>query len=109
MTRSAADASDIRVEPSDKFDFSVFGKVTPLNPKNELLLAHLRGDEDFEEQLVEYHSRGDSYWTPISKSGGGTRRASFSGGVATPWSRLGPEFSNGPQHPACTWSHACFA
>jgi hypothetical protein len=38
----------------------------PLNPKNELLLAHLCGDEDFEElcgdedleeQLVEYHSR----------------------------------------------------
>ena len=28
-----------------------------MNPKNELLLAHLRGDEDFEEQLVEYHSR----------------------------------------------------
>ena len=40
-----------------KFDFSVFGKGTPLNPKNELLLAHLRGDDDFEEQLVEYHSR----------------------------------------------------
>ena len=40
-----------------EFDFSVFGKGTPLNPKNELLLAHLRGDEDFEGQLVEYHSR----------------------------------------------------
>ena len=45
------------IEPSDNFDFSVFGKGTPLNPKNELLLAHLRGDEDFKEQLVEYHNR----------------------------------------------------
>ena len=45
------------IEPSDTFDFGVFGKGTPLNPKNELLLAHLRGDDDFEEQLVEYHSR----------------------------------------------------
>ena len=34
--------------------------IRPLNPKNELLLAHLRGDEDFEEQLVEYHSRANA-------------------------------------------------
>ena len=45
------------IEASDNFDFGVFGKGTPLNPKNELLLAHLRGDEDFDGQLVEYHSR----------------------------------------------------
>ncbi len=56
MTRSRR-SSKCLIEPSDKFDFSVFGNGTPLNPKNELLLAHLRGDEDFEEQLVEYHSR----------------------------------------------------
>ena len=56
MTRSRR-SSRCLIEPSDEFDFSVFGKGTPLNPKNELLLAHLRGDEDFEEQLVEYHSR----------------------------------------------------
>ena len=56
MTRSRR-SSRCLIEPSDNFDFSVFGKGTPLNPKNELLLAHLRGDEDFEEQLVEYHSR----------------------------------------------------
>ena len=56
MTRSRR-SSTCLIEPSDKFDFSVFGKGTPLNPKNELLLAHLRGDEDFEGQLVEYHSR----------------------------------------------------
>ena len=49
MTRSRR-SSTCLIEPSDKFDFSVFGKGTPLNPKNELLLAHLRGDEDFEEQ-----------------------------------------------------------
>ncbi len=48
------------IEPSDNFDFSVFGKGTPLNPKNELLVAHLCGDEDFEEQLVEYHSRAEA-------------------------------------------------
>jgi len=56
MTRSRR-RSRCLIEPSDNFDFGVFGKGTPLNPKNELLLAHLRGDEDFEEQLVEYHSR----------------------------------------------------
>ena len=56
MTRSRR-SSRCLIEPSDEFDFSVFGKGTPLNPKNELLLAHLRGDEDFEGQLAEYHSR----------------------------------------------------
>ncbi len=56
MTRSRC-SSRCLIEPSDNFDFSVFGKGTPLNPKNELLLAHLRGDEGFEEQLVEYHNR----------------------------------------------------
>ena len=56
MTRSRR-SSRCLIEPSDNFDFGVFGKGTPLNPKNELLLAHLRGDDDFEEQLVEYHSR----------------------------------------------------
>jgi hypothetical protein len=56
MTKSRR-SSWCLIEPSDNFDSSVFGEGTPLNPKNELLLAHLRGDEDFEEQLVEYHSR----------------------------------------------------
>ena len=56
MTRSRR-SSRCLIEPSDNFDLSVFGKGTPLNPKNELLLAHLRGDEDFEEQLVEYWSQ----------------------------------------------------
>ena len=46
MTRSRR-SSRCLIEPSDNFDFGVFGKGTPLNPKNELLLAHLRGDEDF--------------------------------------------------------------
>jgi len=41
--------------PSDKFDFGVFGRGKLLNEKNELLLAHLRGDADFEENLAEYH------------------------------------------------------
>ena len=59
MTRSRR-SSRCLIEPSDNFDFGVFGKGTPLNPKNELLLAHPRGDEDFEEQLVEYHSRTTS-------------------------------------------------
>ena len=59
MTRSRR-SSRCLIEPSDEFDFSVFGKGTPLNPKNELLLAHLRGDDDFEEQLVEYHSRANA-------------------------------------------------
>ena len=40
MTRSRR--SRCLIEPSDNFDFGVFGKGTPLNPKNELLLAHLR-------------------------------------------------------------------
>jgi hypothetical protein len=56
MTRSWR-SSRCLIEPSENFDFGVFGKGTPLNPKNELLLAHLRGDEDFEEQLVEHHNR----------------------------------------------------
>ena len=59
VTRSRR-SSRCLIEPSDNFDFGVFGKGTPLNPKNELLLAHLRGDEDFEEQLVEYHSRANA-------------------------------------------------
>ncbi len=56
-SHSSRRSSRCLIEPSDKFDFSVFGKGMPLNPKNELLLAHLRGDEDFEDQLVEYHNR----------------------------------------------------
>ncbi len=56
MTRSRR-SSKCLIEPSDSFDFSIFGKGTPLNPKSELLLAYLRGDKDFEEQLVEYHSK----------------------------------------------------
>ena len=43
------------IMPSDKFDFGVFGSGKLLNEKNELLLAHLRGDADFEENLAEYH------------------------------------------------------
>ena len=56
MTRSRR-SSRCLIEPSDNFDFGVFGKGTPLNPKHELLLAHLRGDDDFEEQLAESPSR----------------------------------------------------
>jgi hypothetical protein len=44
--------------PSDKFDFGVFGCGKLLNEKNEdleLLLAHLRGDADFEANLAKYH------------------------------------------------------
>jgi hypothetical protein len=48
LTRSRR-SSKCLIEPSGKFDFSVFGKGMPLNTKNELLLAHLRGDVDFEE------------------------------------------------------------
>ena len=40
MTRSRR-SSRCLIEPSDNFDFSVFGKGTPLNPKNELLLEVL--------------------------------------------------------------------
>ena len=43
------------IMPSDKFDFGVFGRGKLLNEKNELLLAHLRGDADFDENLAEYH------------------------------------------------------
>ena len=43
------------IMPSDKFDFGVFGCGKLLNEKNELLLAHLRGDADFEENLAKYH------------------------------------------------------
>ena len=43
------------IMPSDKFDFGVFGSGKLLNEKNELLLAHLRGDADFEENLAKYH------------------------------------------------------
>ena len=38
-----------------RIDFGVFGRGKLLNEKNELLLAHLRGDADFEENLAEYH------------------------------------------------------
>ncbi len=53
MFRQLASARAHGLEPPDKFKFSVFGKGTPLNPKNELLLAHLRGDEDFEEHFLK--------------------------------------------------------
>jgi hypothetical protein len=43
--------------PCDTFDFRVFSTGVPLNQKNELLLAHLRGDVDFETNLAEYHRR----------------------------------------------------
>ncbi len=43
------------IMPSEKFDFGVFGCGKLLDEKNELLLAHLRGDADFEENLAEYH------------------------------------------------------
>ena len=43
------------IMPSDNFDFGVFGRGKLLNEKNELLLAHLRGDADFEKNLAEYH------------------------------------------------------
>ena len=41
-------------------DFRVFSTRIPLNEKNELLLAHLRGDVDFEVNLAEYHRRAKS-------------------------------------------------
>ncbi len=62
MTRSRR-SSNCLIEPSDKLAFRVFGtgRGMPfkLSPKNELLLAHLRGEQDFQEQLVdsEYHSK----------------------------------------------------
>jgi hypothetical protein len=46
--------------PCDTFDFRVFSTGVPLNQKNELLLAHLRGDVDFETNLAEYHRRAKS-------------------------------------------------
>jgi hypothetical protein len=46
--------------PCDTFDFRVFSTGVPLNQKNELLLAHLRGDVDFEVNLAEYHRRAKS-------------------------------------------------
>ena len=88
MTRSRR-SSRCLIEPSDNFDFGVFGKGTPLNPKNELLLAHLRGDEDFEEQLVEYHqsegheAQGRSQVDPVVAHAGRAERrpqAQASGG-----------------------------
>ena len=59
MTRSKR-SSKCLIEPSDRFDFGVFGRGVPLNPKNELLLAHLRGDTDIVEQLQEYHSSSNA-------------------------------------------------
>ena len=81
MTRSRR-SSRCLIEPSDKFDFSVFGKGMPLNPKNELLLAHLRGDEDFEEQLVEYHSKTKAK-KPKAVPSRSRRRARWQGRAAT--------------------------
>jgi hypothetical protein len=46
--------------PCDTFDFRVYSTGVPLNQKNELLLAHLRGDADFEANLAEYHRRAKS-------------------------------------------------
>jgi hypothetical protein len=54
----------------------------PLNPKNELLLAHLRGDEDFEEQLVEYHSKTKAK-KPKAVPSRSRRRARWQGRAAT--------------------------
>ena len=48
------------IMPCDTFDFRVFSTGVPLNQKNELLLAHLRGDVDFEANLAEYHRRAKS-------------------------------------------------
>jgi hypothetical protein len=48
------------IMPCDTFDFRVFSTGVPLNQKNELLLAHLRGDVDFEVNLAEYHRRAKS-------------------------------------------------
>ena len=59
MTRSKR-SSKCLIEPSDRFDFGVFGRGVPLNPKNELLLAHLRGDTDIAEQLQEYHNSANA-------------------------------------------------
>jgi hypothetical protein len=46
--------------PCDTFAFRVFSTGVPLNQKNELLLAHLRGDVDVETNLAEYHRRAKS-------------------------------------------------
>ena len=59
MTRSKR-SSKCLIEPSARFDFGVFGRGVPLNPKNELLLAHLRGDTDIAEQLQEYHNSANA-------------------------------------------------
>ena len=48
------------IMPCDTFDFRVYSTGVPLNQKNELLLAHLRGDVDFEVNLAEYHRRAKS-------------------------------------------------
>jgi hypothetical protein len=60
MTRkeagAAAGASSSRHGPTTS-TLASLARAALNGPKNELLLAHLRGDEDFEEQLVEYHSR----------------------------------------------------
>jgi hypothetical protein len=45
------------IMPCNTFDFRVFSTGVPLNQKNEVLLAHLRGDVDFEVYLAEYHRR----------------------------------------------------
>jgi hypothetical protein len=41
-------------------DFRVFSTRIPLNENNELLLAHLRGDIDFEPNLADYHRKAKS-------------------------------------------------
>jgi hypothetical protein len=48
------------IMPCDTFDFRVFSTGVPPNQNNELLLAHLRGDVDFETNLAEYHRRANS-------------------------------------------------
>jgi hypothetical protein len=48
------------IMPCDTFDFRVYSTGVPLNQKNELRLAHLRGDVDFEVNLAEYHRRAKS-------------------------------------------------
>jgi hypothetical protein len=41
------------IMPCDARDFRAFSTGVPLNEKSELLLAHLRGDIDFEANLAE--------------------------------------------------------